>query len=190
MSACMHQGHAHSKDPVIQLVAVQLPQARHQGREFRDTSVYILRMVVDMFMFYLICLYFTHTHIQYTCMYVHFLFTYMYKYSCNHMHSFANMHLYTYVCTYVHTYIHIDTFTYIHLVCFYMFQHCYIYLYIPASRSVDTLPHLIFWGWLFIRSRVYEGIMHRLPIHRKSVRLATEVVSNYTWAEFFLIDDL
>jgi len=33
-----HHRHAHSKDPVIQLVAVQLPQARHQGREFRDNE--------------------------------------------------------------------------------------------------------------------------------------------------------
>lgn len=45
------QGHAHSKDPVIQLVAVQLPQARHQGREFRDTSVHILLMAFGVYLY-------------------------------------------------------------------------------------------------------------------------------------------
>ena len=62
-----HQGHAHSKDPVIQLVAVQLPQARHQGREFRDTSVFI-----DCG-WWLVCIYTQkpHTFIQIYTVHIH-----------------------------------------------------------------------------------------------------------------------
>ena len=105
MPACMHQGHAHSKDPVIQLVAVQLPQARHQGREFRDTSVYILRMVVDMCMFYLVCFLHIHIYSTHACTFI------LYLHICvNTVVVICTfLHICIYILTYAHMCIHIFT---------------------------------------------------------------------------------
>ena len=83
-----HQGHAHSKDPVIQLVAVQLPQARHQGREFRDTLV----DVVDGG-------FYTYLH---TCMHM-YLQIYIYIYNI-FPKKITHTHIYIYLQNYMFTY--------------------------------------------------------------------------------------